>query len=220
MHVKHMNISTKHSPLYSGMPFLWSALPVVAINVYIQGFAEALYADVKRYIKQGKTMDKTFYNLAIKRFAKRFPLAKDKEHLIFNPNMKAIVLYQSHALKVPIDGFFAKIDDTTTLITHQQQQYNSHVVYILKSTEVAVILQGNTQNPYLKALSNMERKQVKTKKGLCYCLGKDQCIYLFFVVDTQTEFNTLMQRLQQYPYLTSSCMQYHLIELLARIWIP
>ncbi|MBX9889835.1 MAG: hypothetical protein K2X94_00995 [Amoebophilaceae bacterium] len=188
------------------MEYLTGTEDMAYNDPYIPGFAASIYKDVKHYVTTGKTIDKPFFNLMIKRFAKRFPRAKED---ILQAYPRAIIMYHSHTLQLPIDGFFASIVDHTMLKAISENPYYnaaSPIVCILKPQEVAQLPSLAATNPYLSHLPLKKLKQVKQQKGLYICRGKWQRPYLFFILDHQEEFDALWKEFTS--YLGSAAVQY------------
>lgn len=180
-------------------------------NDYIQGFAQAIYEDVKAYLYNKHTIDEAFLKKSIEQFAAAFPNATSHlEEILsryvilskhFDPEKAAKTFHEYFKAN---SHFYAVFDDKKEIegdMQHGSYDHNSPVVFVLSQQEARNIHKLLKVHPYLKKLPELRGKQLQ--KGFYYLRDSADRLYMFFVIDSYNDLEKLLGKLKKQTYLSA-----------------
>lgn len=167
-------------------------------NQYIQGFAEAVYRDVRSYLNKSKEIDHAFLVKSAKHFEKRFPqIASDLSEILKRyvlsiddafDNDSVCQLFRQHlpAYSVFPTSLHHPIINETTLFYDR----NAPCIFVLSPRERDNLSRLYKVNPYLQRVKKSKLR--KLNNGFDYYRDKYGRLYLFFVVADYDELDSVV----------------------------
>ena len=175
-------------------------------NQYIQGFAEAIYEDVKMYLNEGKEMDKAFLAKSVRHFKKGFPrLHSDLSELLRRyiilvdeafDTVKVFQLFRQHCPSYLARAIYSHSPES---LDNTPSGDASLRILVLPSEQKGNLAELRNSNPYLNESKKIKLR--KLKENLDFYRDKQGRLYLFFTANNYTELENLIKELKQQRYL-------------------
>ena len=174
---------------------------------YMQGFAEAIYKEVKTYLNKRKEMDQAFLVKSVKHFEKRFPeLVSDLSEIL-----DRYVLFIDEAFDIKsVEQVFQQHFPAYSAFkgpVHHPNIYkdipyydnNAPHIFVLSWETRDKLTELCSSNPYLNRVK--KSKLQKLKGSFDFYRDKQGRLYLFFAATNYTELDKLVKKLKQRKYL-------------------
>lgn len=174
-------------------------------SCYVEGFSNAIYADLSKYLTNTKQLDLLFCKAVVHHFARTFPECIYNITEVLGRCFLALKHFEASKVLEVIkkhihicSAFYGPLEIIKNIKGPLYYfDSNSPIVAVVRQDEVKNRKQFITDYPFFKKLPTCFLKRISQEKGLYVFQKKSSILYLFFVVDDYEEVDRLSKILSE-----------------------